>query len=56
VHRVVVINVTQSYNVTNLHPYINYTVEVAAINGAGVGNSAEKAVVTEEEGTVYQKM
>ncbi|XP_056016663.1 mucin-2-like isoform X2 [Ostrea edulis] len=49
VHRVPDINVTQNYDVTGLHPYINYTVEVAAINGAGVGNSVDNTTMTEEE-------
>ncbi|XP_056016669.1 titin-like isoform X1 [Ostrea edulis] len=49
VHRVPDIAITQNYNVTGLHPYRNYTVEVAAINGAGVGNSVDKTTMTEEE-------
>ena len=48
------VNTTDTeFEVTGLTPYTNYTFSVAAVNGAGVGNTSNSVTVQTAEGGVY---
>lgn len=40
------------YTVTDLNPYTQYIVEVAAVNGHGEGHRVNKTQMTGEEGNI----
>ena len=40
---------TPGHVITGLTPFTNYTITVAAVNGAGIGNSSESVVLQTEE-------
>ena len=40
---------TPSHIITGLTPFTNYTITVAAVNGAGLGNSSESVVLQTAE-------